>query len=414
MILLKRPYTLLLCVFLVSSISLTSLQVLAQTNAVEIRTPSYGTIAYTSSTPTPTPTPISTPTPTPTATTPSTPTPTPTPISTPTPTPTATTPSTPTPTPTPISTPTPTPTPSTITLHVEGTRIKDANGNTVKLEAVNWDFARWLYQNHDFNTQFTYIKNMGCNTVSIGIFGYSGGYPDVYNDPEFSNRLDTIMSVTANKGLYVILRSFVDAGLQTVNPDFVVTTITRIAQRYAAYNHIIYEPASEALNIPHSTYQSMIQRSIDAIRTYRPDAIISVAAESPSDWDAFGFGFQQNYPINRPNIIFAFDPYGFQSYPDNSQSGIRSLFSWYGSNWILSHGFPVILSEFGGNDAPYDSWSQTWATNCMTVCDTDGYSGYSAWRWITASEETSWNLITDWNGNLSPWGNTIKTYYTTH
>ena len=85
---------------------------------------------------------------------------------------------------------------------------------------------------------------------------------------------------------------------------------------------------------------------------------------------------------------------------------------------VLDAGFPVVFTEFGcgGNGVDYglhsmNDWSATWLNNYMTVCDTDGYSGYTAWRWCTSSYDNPWNLLADWYGNPTTYGSVIKNYY---
>jgi len=301
-------------------------------------------------------------------------------------------------------------------LHCDGNRIKDASDNIVILRGVNWDFARWMDRN-DIADQIGYIKAMGCNAVWIGVWGPSwGGYPNIYSNDTFWSKLDTIMSECATQELYVIFRGFVPAGVFDVTTAFVVSTMTTVADRYSAYNHIIYEPVTEANMISYSEYSTMMQDTIDAIRVHRADAIVSVGCMSSGLWTDFGLNFQQQYPIGRTNICFSLDPYGFHIYPDNSVAGIRWLLEANDLYWALENGFPVIMSEFSGMDeGTYGTWDYTFNLNFMTTCDADGFSGYGAWRWYPNDDNEVQAMITSaWDGTLTDYGTDISTYYLAH
>jgi hypothetical protein len=341
---------------------------------------------------------------------------------------------TPTPTPAPTATPSPTPTSG---LHVDGTHLKDANGNIVILRGVVYSTSQWWgdYPGQCTEQQFVYMKNMGCNFVSLSIQDYTFDKfhaSNCYNDASFWSKLDNIMAWCQNQGLYVNLRFWATAGADANgNPSNDLGTYMSggsghytwtewlsiadtISYRYRNYNHIIYEPLSEGLNIQLTSYVSHMQNCIDTIRANNPNAIVNVQAAGPPPyaWETCTF----NMPaISRSNIIFSWDPYGFWNTGSNSVSGIYDLVmnaGGRGAQHALNDGFPVIFAEFGGKET-YDSWSSTWVKNFMAMCDANGVSGYTAFRWCTASSD-SFNLLTDWNGNLSTFGNDLKTYYLAH
>ncbi len=403
------------------------------------------------STPTPTPKPTASPTPTSTPMATSTPTPTPKPTASPTPTSTPMATSTPTPTPkptasptptsTPMATSTPTPTPKPTSglspLHVDGTRLKDANGNVVVLRGVVYSSSQWWGDAASQCTeqQFIYMKNMGCNMVSISIQDYSFDKyhgENCYNNANFWSDLDNIMKWTYARGLYVNLRFWATSGadvhghqsndlgiyMKGDSGHFAWTewlsVANTISYRYRNYNHIIYEPLSEGLNVPLASYVSHMQNCIDTIRANNPNAIVNVQAAGPPPYDWASMTF--NMPsIGRSNLVWSWDPYGFWNTNSNTPNGVYSTVMYAGGRGpalILAAGGCVVFSEFGGKEI-YDSWSSTWVKNFMAMCDANGVSGYTAFRWCTASSD-SFNLLTAWNGNLSTFGNDIKTYYSAH
>ena len=400
------------------------------------------------STPQPTATPTSTPRPTttpqPTATPTSTPVPTSTPQPTATPTSTPRPTSTPSPTPTPTATPKPTPTQQYSSLHVDGNKIKDANGNTVILRGVDNSITTWWDAGVGYDAaQYAYMKNWGCNAVRLTIsdwdIGYKPGNLGVYSNSAFWTRLDSQVNAAIANGIYPIICGWATMGNSPNGQysgnvaDFIpkyhswndYTSVYRqLAQRYANRG-VLYEMWNEPLYCNLNTYQTQIQTTVDAIRTYDPSAIIIVQAVGTGDWNTQSLKFVQTNSINRPNIVYCVHQYAWQT-TDNSQSAIKAKLGCNGAytayaDWVLAHGYPVIATEFGigGNGRDYDvhpmnSWSATWLNNFMIVCDKDGYSGYTAWRWCTSSYDVPWYLLTDWKGTPTTYGTTLKTYYLTH
>jgi hypothetical protein len=338
-------------------------------------------------------------------------------------------------------TPTPTPTPSS-GLHVDGNKLKDANGNTVILRGVVYSTSQWWGDATSQCTeqQFIYMHDMGCNCISLSIQDYTFDKyhgADCYNDPAFWAKLDNIIAWTYAHGLYVNLRFWATSGADVNgNPsndlgvymsggyghytwaDWLNIANT-ISNRYKNYNHIIYEPLSEGLDIPLADYVSHMQTCIDTIRANNPNAIVNVQAAGPPPyrWETMTFNLPS---VNRANVIYSWDPYAFWNLGGNDPNTIRNLAFYAGGrgpSQILAQGYPVFFSEFGAMnnaDNAYDSWAATWIQNFMTVCDTDGYSGYTAWRWIVTGSPDAGTVITNWNGNLSPFGNDLKAYYLAH
>jgi hypothetical protein len=302
-----------------------------------------------------------------------------------------------------------------LNLHVDGKQLKDEDGNVIVLRGVY--FGSDQFGHYDAN-QMEYIKSMGCNAVAISI-----GYWDI---PDFSSVLNTVDSMMASakrNGLYVIFRPFTMAG--TTLEDHGSSTSdwlskwTVLAQRYASYSNIIYEPINEYLWWTNREYSDNIRSCIDIIRTYSPNAIVCVAGGGNGDgsWDSL-FDFQSTNPINKPNIMFGCDPYGWFTFPENSQYEIwNKLSNWF--NFPAISDFPLIFTEFGGEylgqGRNYDSWGQTFVQNFMATMDSHGASGYCAFKWyVSAGSDTASAIITNWNGNLSTYGNDLKNYYLWH
>ncbi len=305
-------------------------------------------------------------------------------------------------------------------LSVNGAHIENSNGNIVVLRGVNYDSGRFHDLGYWDSNQMGYIKTMGCNVVVIAIGWWD--LPGIYSDGDFWTRLDEMMASAQNNGLYVVFSGFGMAGhsLESCGLDTAswLSLWATIAERYASYNNIIYQPIAEYLHWTYTAYQTNLRNAIDTIRTYSPNAVIMVQATGTGDgnWPCT-FTFQDSYPINRPNLVFSCDPYGFFTYPNNSQSLIYSALSTM-IDFEAVDDSPLFFGEFGGYsgvNGDYAGWAATWLVNFMSVMDSYGYSGYSAWRWCTTSDDVeALSILSDWDGNLSSYGTDLKTYYLAH
>ena len=401
----------------------------------------YATYLLPTSTPIPTPTP--TPTPTPAPSTIPTPAPSPTPSPTPKPTPVPTS----TPTPTPMQTPTPTPTSSPAksqglsALHVDGNRLKDANGNVVILRGVIFDVTE--QSDHISQTQFNYMKSWGCNVVRLNVQCYeledSHDSSGRINNPTLLSWIDNAVTCSTNAGLYVILNGFhTSSGPSGSNPripnnrlDYYMThdwTWTQwlnlwkqYATRYGNNPNVIYELINEPLYVSASDYQTHMRTAIDQIRTHNANAICVVQASSSANWQGCSFNFEKTNPISRSNVIYSYHLYGGNC-QDNTQSHIMYHFGSNGAysayaDWMLANGRCVMATEFGGGqnqrEPPWNSWQTVFIQNFMTALDSNGYSGYTAHQWMINGGAYE-QLLSDWSGKSTDYGTVVKNYYLSH
>jgi len=315
-------------------------------------------------------------------------------------------------------------------LHVEGTQIKDQLGRRVYLKGVNYDSAQWWDSNSAYNeNQFIYMQNWGCTAVRVNIeaFSLEAG---IMSNPAFLIRLDNVISWAQAHGLYVILdgwhlaakcphgetRNYVDHYMTvdwTWNDWF--NWWTTLATRYKGKG-VIYDLMNEPLHWNLADHQAKMRQCIDNIRAIDPDAVCMVEEVGSGGWDTMNFLFEQSYPISRSNVIYSCHFYGYH-FSDNSQSAIRQRLGNSGAyakyaNWMLTNGRCVQIGEFGGgynNDpnAAWSSWQATFLQNAMTVLNADGYSGYTAWRWVNFGWSCE-KLLADWNGNPTPYGTVLQ------
>jgi aryl-phospho-beta-D-glucosidase BglC (GH1 family) len=320
-------------------------------------------------------------------------------------------------------------------LHVDGAQIKDEKGNVIILRGVVYTSVQTWYNSNE--NQFEYIKNMGCNAVHIQVWMYQI-YNNLVSWSDMLNWLDKAIAWATANDLYVILGGFhLSGSLPDHNPlndigylfngkyetfSGYLNRWQTLANRYKNYSNILYQLMGEPLNCNYETYTSYMQQTSDTIRAtggYNTNAICLIQpVNSQSDfavdwWYRWGFWFQESYPINRNNIVFAFDPYGWMTYPNNDVSAIQSLYSHWHADYLVANNFCTLLAEVGPDNlqhtSSYTSWDKTWLYNTFGYVDSVG-GGYMAWEWSTATAD----LLNNWNGGLTTYANDVKNYYLSH
>jgi hypothetical protein len=354
-----------------------------------------------------------------------------------------------TPTPTPTSNPAPTPTPPApvgglSTLHVAGSQLKDANGNSVVLRGVYYHSVDWLGGDVDEN-QFIYMSQWGANAVTLDMscwgiedsFRSTGTFPSGY-----LATMDNMVNWAHTHGLYVVLRWLHDGTTGTGFDRKIMSSYMdyfgynnwlnlwqTLSTRYSGRG-TIYCLAGEPLGWNPSTAQSQMRAAIDIIQSHDSTAIcVCPAYDTKGDWSDYNLQHYISYPIGRLNVIYSFDDYAYH-YTSNSQGTIRSYMSKNGVPLALQNGMCVVAMEFGGMETGTDynvnaswagtvaSFSTTWLNNFMTVLDSDGCSGYIAWTWSAGwhpgVDDSAHALCANWNGTPNGYGRVIQTNYQAH
>jgi len=309
-------------------------------------------------------------------------------------------------------------------LHVDGTHLKDANGNIVVFnKGMNLDFNEAApFGNILPSATIPYMKQWGINAIRIAPF--TENPPGTYNVPgryssdiyfagkTYMQVLDDTINTALNNGMYVILDGWhgqadISQFTSQMWSDW-VTWWTFAAQRYAGLG-LIYDLMNEPINWSQSDHQSRIMSLISTIRGYDPSSIIMIEM---LDWS---FAYQASYPITGTNLVFS--PHCYADTFAVDQTSIRNWFNSYAAN-LISQGLCIVIGEFGGDETVppqyggYNSASScTWIQNFLTVMDADGRAGYCAWWW-TGAFQSGTGLINSWDGaNRNASGTVIYNYY---
>jgi hypothetical protein len=328
-------------------------------------------------------------------------------------------------------------------LHVEGTHLKDAEGNIVILRGFIYSSVDWFSGSPQYFSanQLAYMKQWGGNVVSVnlkcepledGIAHYGGPL----NTPSLLTQLDNMVNWAQSNDLYVILRWLNDGHIA----DGTDRNIMNVYMNYFGYSNwlnmwqtlaarysgrgLLYCLAGEPLYWSASTAQSQMQAARDAITLADPTAIVVCPEYCEANWGTTPMSIYLSYPITGSNVIYAFDDYAYH-FLSNAHSAIQSqALVGRGAQALLDAGKCVFVAEFGagGNGLDYNvhqwtdsgvtTFSAPWLNNFMAALDNGGYSGYVAWSW---GPYTSYNgllcLLSDWNGNPNGYGTVIKNYY---
>jgi len=322
-------------------------------------------------------------------------------------------------------------------LHVDGTHLKDSDGNIVVLRGVSDSSTTWLDYGINDENQFIYMQAWGCNAVRVTVADWDIR-AGCLTDPNFWAGLDNVINWAGAHGLYVILNGFHPAGTcphgylavdcaHYMTVDFPwaswIAMWQQYATRYKDKTNILYELMSEPIDCDYATYQTQTRACIDAIRAIDPDCVIFVhAVDATTAYDCT-FAFESSYPISRPNIVYTYHVYSFNM-AGNTKSAIQNRIAHTEAYTLLSSGKCVMPTEFGpgGNGAENNwepvpwtgSYDETWLNNYMDVMEADGFAGYAAWRWCTSTYDTTFNLLADWNGNPTAYGQVIRNYLLAH
>ena len=155
---------------------------------------------------------------------------------------------------------------------------------------------------------FERIRSMGCDHIRLPIdmFAMMGPGPDYTFDPLFFTLLDQVVDWTEDLNLHLILDNHTfDVSVNTSSDitDQLLAVWTQIADRYRSRSNTLYY---EILNEPHgiadSTWNTMQQHVIDAIRAIDPVHTIVVGPASSNSYK----NLRSMPEYADPNLIYTF------------------------------------------------------------------------------------------------------------
>jgi len=288
-------------------------------------------------------------------------------------------------------------------LKIVGSNIYDSDSNALRFKGINLtaylddnetaeDFYKYSYLNYD-KSDFKNIKSLGFNSVRINLWYKlfeDDSNPGVFKE-EGLEWLDTVIGWAKEADLYVMLDMHAPQGGSFQGPNHITSfwNNTVYQDRFVKlWEHLVnrykYEStvgAYDIINEPcpnnEAQYQTLLSRTITAIRAIDDKHILNVETSFASDTQAF--------VLNETNILYDFHFYDpWNSYTDDANSVygtnglnysyIKGLFDNYISLYKQS-GVAFGVSEFGQKYSTFDTKNASgWVDDVFTILNENSAS----------------------------------------
>ena len=228
-------------------------------------------------------------------------------------------------------------------LHVEGTKLTDANGEPFQLRGVSTAGLSWFPQFANKDAFQTMYEEWGINVVRLAMYtdeyaGYCVG--DDNNRDKLKDLVKTCVEDAADLGIYVIVDWHI---LRDEDPnkykDQAIAFFDEMSELYGDYDNIIYEICNEPNgSATWSKVKSYAEEVIPTIRANDEDAVIIVGTPTWSqDVDKALADPIEGYD----NIMYA-----LHFYAATHTEWLRSRMT-----DTIDKGLPIFVTEFGICDA---------------------------------------------------------------
>ena len=218
-------------------------------------------------------------------------------------------------------------------LMVEGTKIMDQHGKTVVLQGVSYGWHNWWPRFYNKETVKWLRDDWKCTVVraAMGVEPQKG-YLD---SPDWSEeKVEAVIQGAIENDVYVII----DWHSHGIQLEAAKRFFEKMAEKYGAYPHVIYEIFNEPVNDPWEAIKSYSIEVIKVIRKHDPDNIILVG--SPH-WD-------QDIHLAADNPIEGYSNlmYTLHFYAATHGQSLRDR-----ADYALKKGIPIFVSESAGMSA---------------------------------------------------------------
>lgn len=221
-------------------------------------------------------------------------------------------------------------------LKVEGTFLKNANGDPVILRGMSFGWHNWWPRFYNAGAVQWLKKDWGCTVVRAAM----GVEPDgaYLQQPSWSTgKVKAVVDAAIKEGIYVII----DWHSHNIRLNEAKQFFTEMAKAYGKHPHVIYEIFNEP---ERQSWDDVKAYSIELIKTIRaidPDNIILVG--SPH-WDQ-DVHIVADDPITGYNNLM----YTFHFYAATHKQELRDR-----GTYAISKGLPLFISESAGMEATGD------------------------------------------------------------
>ena len=229
------------------------------------------------------------------------------------------------------------------TLHVEGTALADASGQTVQLRGVSTHGLAWFPQYVNSDAFKTLRDDWGANCVRLALYtAESGGYCEDGNQSELEDLVRQGVDAATDLGLYAIIDWHVLHDLTPLaHMDAAKTFFDAMSSEYADHGNVIYEICNEPNGgTPWSDVKSYAEQVIPVIRANDPDAVVIVGTPEWSQKVNDAAADPLTGEVGE-NVLYALHFYAATHGQDLRDRMVAAL----------DAGLPIFISEFGTPDA---------------------------------------------------------------
>jgi endoglucanase len=215
-------------------------------------------------------------------------------------------------------------------LWVDGTKLKDKNGNVTELRGMSYGWHNWWPRFYNAGTVKWLHQDWGCSLLRFAI----GAEPDsgFIKKPEWTKELlTTVVNAGISEGIYVII----DWHSHNINLKEAKAFFTEMAQLYGKYPNIIYEIFNEPDQESWGEIKAYSIEIITAIREIDPDNIILVGTPR--------WGQDVDLAAQDPITGFKNIMYTVHFYAATHKQWLRDK-----ADVALKKGLPIFVSECAG------------------------------------------------------------------
>lgn len=255
-------------------------------------------------------------------------------------------------------------------LHVDGTLLKDCEGNTVQLRGISTHGLGWYpeYINRECFHQF--VDEFHCNVIRLAMYtAEDAGYCTRRDQAEQKALIRRGVEYAEECGIYVIIDwHILSDNNPAQNESDAITFFQEMSAEYKDKTHVIYEICNEPNgDVSWQEVKAYAERVISVIRENDKDAVIIVGTP---EWSQRVDQACKD-PIHDDNIM-----YTLHFYAGTHKAELRKRMT-----EAVGNGFPVFVSEYG-------------------ICDASGNGALNlteAQRWIDEMDRLkisylAWNL----------------------
>ncbi len=269
-------------------------------------------------------------------------------------------------------------------LKVEGTQLKDKNGNTIVLRGMSFSWHNWWPRFYNAGAVKWLKDDWKCNIVraAMGIEP-EGAY---LQKPEWSKeKIKAVVDAAIKEDIYVII----DWHSHNISLEASKAFFKEMATTYGKYPHVIYEIFNEPDKESWAEVKKYSEEIIAVIRSADPDNIILVG--SPH-WTQ-DLHLAADDPIKGHSNLM----YTIHFYAATHKQWLRDR-----CDYALGKGLPVFISESAGMEATgdgpvnYEEWNKwiEWAEK----------NKISWLTWAVADKNETCSILLPTASSEGPWG----------